>query len=79
MAVNFATLKNLIFKRKMFPHCNIHTHTWTSPDEKAHNQINHVLIGKRGHSNIVDIRSCKGADCDIDHYLVVANVSQRPQ
>jgi hypothetical protein len=29
--VNFATLKNLI-KSTTFPHCNMHKHTWTSPD-----------------------------------------------
>jgi hypothetical protein len=30
--VNFATLKNLIFKSTPFPHREIHKHTWTSPD-----------------------------------------------
>jgi hypothetical protein len=36
--VNFATSKNLIVK-STFPHCNIHKHTWTSPDDVTHNQI----------------------------------------
>jgi exonuclease III len=42
--VNFATSKNLIVKSTMFPHRNIHKHTWTSPDGNTHNQINHILI-----------------------------------
>jgi hypothetical protein len=42
--VNFATLKNLTVKN-MFPHHNIHTFTWMSPNGKTHNQIDHVLIG----------------------------------
>ena len=42
--VNFATSKNLVVKSTMFPHLNIHKYTWTSPDGKTHNQIDHVLI-----------------------------------
>jgi hypothetical protein len=42
--VNFSTLKNLIVKSTTFPHCDIHKHTWTSPDGVKHNQIHHVLI-----------------------------------
>jgi hypothetical protein len=37
--VNFATSKNLIVKSSTFPHCDIHKHTWTSPDGVTHNQI----------------------------------------
>jgi len=43
--VNFATSKNLVVKSTMFPHQNIHKYTWTSPDGKTHNQIDHILIG----------------------------------
>jgi hypothetical protein len=44
--VNFATSKNLRVKSMMFPHCNIHKYTWTSPDGKTHNQIHHILIDR---------------------------------
>jgi len=40
--VNFSTSKNLVVKSTMFPHRNIHKYTWTSPDGKTHNQIDHV-------------------------------------
>ena len=33
--VNFAMSKNLVVKSKMFPHRDIHKHTWTSPDGKT--------------------------------------------
>jgi ribosomal protein L24E len=42
--VNFATSKHLIVKRTVFPHRNIHKFTWTSPVEKTHNKIDHILI-----------------------------------
>jgi hypothetical protein len=32
---------------------------------------------RRWQSNILDTRSCGGADCGTDHYLVVAKVRER--
>jgi hypothetical protein len=61
----------------MLPHRNIHKYTSTSPDGKTHNQTDHILIDRRWHSSILDVRSFRGADCDIDHYLVVAKVRER--
>ncbi|PNF22036.1 hypothetical protein B7P43_G10581 [Cryptotermes secundus] len=74
--VNFATSKNLTVKSTMFPHRNIHKFTWTSHG-KIHNQIDHILIDRRRHSSILDIRSFSAADCDTDHYLVVAKIRER--
>ena len=39
--LNFATSKNLVVKSMMFPHRDNHKHTWTCPDGKTHNQIEH--------------------------------------
>jgi endonuclease/exonuclease/phosphatase family metal-dependent hydrolase len=75
--VNIATSKNFVVKSAMFPHRSIHKHTWTSSDGKTRNQINHILIDRRQHSRILDVRSFRGADCDSDHYLVVAKVRKR--
>jgi hypothetical protein len=61
----------------MFPHRNIHKYTWNSPDGKTHNRIDHVLIGRRWHSIVLDVRSFRGADCDTDCYLVIAKVRER--
>jgi endonuclease/exonuclease/phosphatase family metal-dependent hydrolase len=65
--VNFATEKNLVVESTMFPHRNIHKYTWTSPDGKTHNQIDHILVDMRRQSSVLDVRSFRGADCDTDH------------
>jgi hypothetical protein len=76
-AVNFVTSRNLIVKSTMFSHRNIHKFTWTSPDGKVYNQIKYILIDRRRHSSILDVRSFRAADCDTGHYLVVAEVGER--
>jgi hypothetical protein len=45
---------------------------------ERHNQTDHILIDRRRHSSILDVRSFCGADCDSVHYLVVAKVMERP-
>jgi len=61
----------------MFLHRNICKYTWASTDEKTHNQIDHLLIDRRWHSIILDVRSFRRTDCDTDQYLVVAKVRER--
>jgi len=61
----------------MFPHRNIHKYSCTFPDGKTHNQIDNVLIDRRWHSSVLDVRSFREADCDTDHYLVIAKVRER--
>jgi hypothetical protein len=82
--VNFATSKNLTVKSMMFPHRDTHKCTWTSPDGKTHNQIDHILIDRRRHSSILDVRSFTtaaftAAACDTEQYLVVAKVREKLQ
>jgi hypothetical protein len=75
--VDIATSKNLRVKSTMFSHRNIHKYTWTSPDGKTRNQIDHSLVDRRRHSSVLDVRLFRAADCDTDHYLVVAKVRER--
>jgi hypothetical protein len=61
----------------MITFTNLHF-TWTSPGGKPQNQIDHILVDSRRHSNVLDVRSPRAADCDSDHYLVVvAKVRER--
>jgi len=59
----------------MFPNRYIHKYTWNCPVGKTHNQVDHILI--EWHSCVLDVRSFRGADCDNDHYMVVAKVRER--
>jgi hypothetical protein len=61
----------------MVPHRSIHKYTWTSPDGKTHNQIDHILVNRRRHSSVLHVRSFRSADCGTDHYLVVVKVRER--
>jgi hypothetical protein len=63
----------------IFPHQNIHKYTWTSPDGKNYNQIDLILIDRRWHSSILDVRPVRRGDCDTFHYLVVAKVRENWQ
>jgi hypothetical protein len=48
-----------------------------SPNGEIHNQIDHILVDRRRHSNVLDVQSFRAADCDSDHSLVVAKVRKR--
>jgi hypothetical protein len=39
--------------------------------------MDYILIDRRWHSSILDVRSFRRADCVTDHYLVVAKVRER--
>ncbi|XP_042911563.1 uncharacterized protein [Parasteatoda tepidariorum] len=51
--------------------------TWRAPDESFANQIDHVLIEARHYSNLLDVRTYKGANVDSDHFLVISKVRER--
>jgi hypothetical protein len=79
-------LPHLRVKSTIFSHRSIHKYTWTSPDGKTLNQIDHILVDRRNqidhilvdrHSSALDVRSFRAADCDSDHCLVVAKVRER--
>lgn len=75
--IDFASSRNMVISSTCFPHKRIHKATWHSPDGMTQNQIDHVLIDKRHASDIMDVRTCRGADCDSDHFLVKIKYRQR--
>jgi hypothetical protein len=39
-------------------------------------RVDNITIDRRWNSNILDVRFFRGAECDTDHYLVVAKVRE---
>lgn len=64
-AAHASTIKNI---------CKV---TWISPDELTKNQIVHFLIHQRHGSDVKDVRACRGADADSDHFMVHIKYKQR--
>ena len=61
----------------IFQNQNVCKYTWTTPDGKTHNLIDHILVDRRWYLSILDVRSVRGVDCDADHCLVFAKVRER--
>ncbi|XP_023311516.1 craniofacial development protein 2-like [Anoplophora glabripennis] len=75
--IEFATEKDLRIVTTFFQHKNIHKGTWTSPNGKTVNQIDHVTIESKHINYVLDARSYRGADLDTDHMLVKATLKYR--
>jgi len=65
---------NLVIGGTLFKHKDIHKYTWTSPDGKTKNQIDHIIINKKWRTSLLDVRTRRGADVASDHELIVAKI-----
>ena len=74
--ITFAILKTLLVKSTYFEHKDIQKYKWISQDGRTLNQIDHVLVNRRGHTNIMDIKSYRRAEGDTKYQLVITKVSE---
>jgi hypothetical protein len=75
--VNFAILKKLTVRSRMFSRHNIHKYTSSSPDGKAYNQIYRIFDRQKMAFKYSDVLSFRATDCDTDHCLVVTEVKEK--
>jgi hypothetical protein len=72
--INFACSKNVVVASTLFNHKDIHKMTWRSPDGQTFNQIDLLLIDARYVSNVMDVRTFRGASTNSDHYLLISQI-----
>ena len=64
----------LVVTGTLFPHKNIHKLTWTSPDGRTRNMIDHILVNRKWIKSVRDTRAYRGADVGSDHNLIICSV-----
>ena len=72
--VEFCGMNKYVITGTLLPHKDIHKNTWTSPDKRTTNQIDHVLVNQRYRSSVTDTRAMRGADMGSDHQLVRSRI-----
>ena len=55
--VSFCAANNFAIVSTMFPHKKIHKNTWTAPNGRVRNQINHVAVNSKFKRSVRDTRS----------------------
>ena len=73
----YAIANNMKIVSTYYQHKRIHTGTWTSPDCKTLNQIDHVMVDARRKDVVEDVRTMRGPNCDSDHFLVKTIIKQK--
>ena len=71
MFTEFCAFNDLVIGGTLFPHRDIHKTTWTSPNGKTENQIDHITINRKWRRSLHNVRVMRGADAASDHNLVV--------
>ena len=77
MFIGFCAANNMAITTTLYPHKDIHKNTWTSPDGRTRNQIDHIAVNRTFKKLVRDARAFRGADAGSDHNLVVGNILLR--
>ena len=74
LLIDFSLLHDLVIGRSIFLHPDIHKYSWTPPDCRIRNQIDHCLINRKWLSSLQDVRAYRGAYVGSDYNLMIATI-----
>ena len=72
--LKFCSSNNLTIANTLFQKHPRHLYTWISPDNRTRNQIDYITLSQKWKSNIKNVRTRPGADCNSDHQLLWAEI-----
>jgi endonuclease/exonuclease/phosphatase family metal-dependent hydrolase len=75
--IKFAASRRMIIVSILFSHNKLHKGTWKATERQTVNQIDHILIDVRHKSDLIDVRSLRGANIASDHFLVLSKFRAR--
>ena len=70
--IEFCQENALVIANTLFQQHKRRLYTWTSPDDQHQNQIGYILCSQRWRSSIQSAKTRPGADCGLDHELLIA-------
>lgn len=74
MLTDFCLHHNLVICGTVFMHKDIEKYTWTSPNGKTKNQIDHILYNKKCRTSIQDVFAKRKPDVGSDYNMVVCKL-----
>ena len=72
--IEFYQENALVIANTLFQQHKRRLYTWTSPDGQHQNQIDYILCSQRWRSSIQSAKTKLGADCGLDHKLLIAKI-----
>ena len=69
--IQFHQENALVIANTLFQQHKRRLYTWTSPDGRHWNQIDHILCSQRWRSSIQSTKTRQGTDCGSDHELLI--------
>ena len=70
--IEFCQENALVIANTLFQQHKRRLYTWTSPDGQHRNQIDYIICSQRWRSSIQSAKTRPGADCGLDHELLIA-------